>query len=121
MTDHEWKHSSDKSRRLCLDANCNEHNGDPEMTEQTFTDEELAYLKAELPHNESILFQSARKAFRLEALITRLEAAEDCRESLEDVLNHGLAYPNGAMHEANTDLAKERIEIWRKISGKAPR
>jgi hypothetical protein len=42
-----------------------------------FTDEELAYLKAELPYNESILFQCAKKAFRLDALLVRLDLAED--------------------------------------------
>jgi hypothetical protein len=46
-------------------------------TPTTFSDEELAYLKAELPYNESILFQCARKAFRLDALLLRLELAED--------------------------------------------
>ena len=41
-----------------------------------FTDEELAYLKAELPHNESTLFHYSKKAFRIDALLHRLEAAE---------------------------------------------
>ena len=72
----------------------------------TFTDEELAYLKAELPHNESILFHYARKAFRLEALLHRLEAAEKVVEYANEWAPKGI--PALSLHLTN----------WRKAAGK---
>jgi len=41
-----------------------------------FTDEELRYLKIELPYSDSITARYAMKLIRLEALLHRLECAE---------------------------------------------
>lgn len=69
-----------------------------------FTDSELQYLKVELPHNESILFQYARKAFRLDALIARLEASEAHLKACE--IHHGF-----------DENDQPFVDAWKKASG----
>jgi hypothetical protein len=84
--------------------------------EKSFTDDDLKRVKEEFePYGEGdprILTGSDWLG-----LIARLEAAELCSESLDDLLHHGIKYPNGAVHEADPDLAKERLEVWRKAAG----
>lgn len=82
----------------------------------SFTDEDLRRLKEWSPIESSIGHIEIKKL--IIALLARLEAAELGCESLEDLLHHGMKYPNGAIHEANPDLAKDRLEAWQKACGK---
>lgn len=85
------------------------------MTEQRFTDDRLRILKnVELKQTAQIILSHSE----IEAWINRLEAAENCRESLDDLLHHGVEWPNGVIHEADPELAKERLEAWRKAAGR---
>jgi hypothetical protein len=79
-----------------------------------FTDADLKRLKewAEFPSQ-----RYARSRNDVKALLARLEAAELCSESCDDLLHHGFIWPNGAKHEAKPELAKERLESWRKSKG----
>lgn len=83
-----------------------------------FSDDDLKRLKDKLASGPGEIVMLIVSAYELQALLARLEAAELCKESLMDLLNHGLEYENGSTHQADPELAKRRIEAWCKAAGK---
>lgn len=83
-----------------------------------FSDEDLKRLATYLVSYDSRSGRKFSVDMKLEALLARLEAAEQCKDSLLDVLNHGLQYESGEVHQADTEKAKASIEAWLRSAGK---
>jgi hypothetical protein len=77
----------------------------------TFTDNDLTGLKEELISNKKEWASLAKLAWKIEALVTRLEAAEKFIKAFELVNKDKPWVPRSAYFDS-------KLEAWRKAAGK---